>query len=70
MEIEEIVITIGKDGKVEISVSGVKGMACLDLTRALEEALGGEVLMREMKPEAYETSSTEPDQTVTFNNGK
>ena len=70
MQIEEVDITIGKDGKVEISVRGVKGMACLDLTRALEEALGGEIIMREMSPDAYETSSNQPDQTLSLNTGK
>lgn len=37
---EEIKIRIGKDGKVNLSVSGVKGGSCKDLTKALEKALG------------------------------
>ncbi len=55
MGLEEIEVFIDKDGKVRIEVRGVKGMSCLDLTKDLEEALGGEVEDREMTPEAYET---------------
>jgi hypothetical protein len=54
MEIQEVEIIVGKDGRVELTVRGVKGPACLDLTRALETALGGVVLNREMTPEALE----------------
>ena len=55
MEIQEIEVTIGKDGKVELVVHGVKGRACLELTRALEETLGGVVISREMTPESLDT---------------
>lgn len=55
MELQEIEVFIDKDGKVRIEVRGVKGMSCLDFTKDLEEALGGEVEEREMTPEAYET---------------
>jgi hypothetical protein len=51
MDVHEIEVTINKDGQVEVSVRGVKGQACLDLTKALEEALGGEVILREMTSE-------------------
>jgi hypothetical protein len=54
MDLQEIEVTIGKDGKVQLHVRGVKGDACLDITRALEEALGGEVELRELTPEAGE----------------
>jgi len=37
---KEIVIRISKDGKVKISVSGVKGGSCKDITRSIENALG------------------------------
>ncbi len=55
MELQEIDVFIEKDGQVRIEVRGVKGMSCLDLTQALEAALGGQVEGREMTPEAYET---------------
>ena len=54
MDLQEIEITINKKGQVEIHVRGVKGKACLDLTKSLETALGGEVLLREMTPEALD----------------
>lgn len=38
---------------------GAKGMSCLDLTRSLEEALGGEIVGREFTPEAYESVQEE-----------
>ena len=57
MEIEEIQVEIMPDGTLQISVKGVKGNACLDITRDLEKALGGNVIAREMSAEALEPSS-------------
>ncbi|HVN53491.1 MAG TPA: DUF2997 domain-containing protein [Anaerolineaceae bacterium] len=54
MDLQEIEVFIDQDGQVRIEVRGVKGTRCLDLTRSLEEALGGQVVDREMRPEAYE----------------
>ena len=54
MELQEIEVFIEKDGRVLIQVRGIKGLACLDLTRELEVALGGQIEAREMTPEAYE----------------
>lgn len=54
MELQEIEVTIGKDGQVQIQVRGVHGMKCLELTKELEEALGGEIMARIMSPEALE----------------
>ncbi len=54
MDVQEIEITINKNGQVEVHVRGVKGKACLDLTQELEKILGGEVILREMTPEADE----------------
>jgi hypothetical protein len=54
MELQEIEVFIEKDGRVRIEVRGVKGTACLDLTKDLEAALGGQIEAREMTPEAYE----------------
>jgi len=36
----EIVIRVGKDGKLNLNVNGVKGSSCKDLTKGLEKALG------------------------------
>jgi hypothetical protein len=54
MELQEIEVTIGKDGQVQIQVRGVQGMKCLELTKELEEALGGQILSRILSPEAIE----------------
>ena len=62
MELQEIEVIIGKDGQVQIQVRGVNGLKCLDLTRELEEALGGEVISRIMKPEAMEEDQPDIDQ--------
>lgn len=52
MDLEEIDIVIESDGQVRIEVRGAKGPACLALTENLERALGGQILSREMTPEA------------------
>lgn len=54
MDLQEVVITIEKDGQVKLEVKGVKGPSCLDLTKGLEEALGGQIDSRDFKPEFYE----------------
>ena len=36
----DIVITIGPDGNVQLSVEGVSGPDCLDFTKFLEDELG------------------------------
>ncbi|MDY6969463.1 MAG: DUF2997 domain-containing protein [Spirochaetota bacterium] len=46
-------ITITKTGKVEISVEGVKGSKCLQITEDIENELG-EVIAREKKSEFYQ----------------
>ncbi|GAK51616.1 hypothetical protein U14_02861 [Candidatus Moduliflexus flocculans] len=56
MELQEIDVVIEPNGQVKVEVRGVKGMNCLDLTKALEDALGGQIEEREMRPEAYETA--------------
>ena len=62
MQLEEIEVFIEPDGQVRIEVRGGKGMSCLDLTRGLEEALGGQVVKREMTPEAHERAESEVEQ--------
>ena len=52
MDLQEIDVFIEQDGTVRIEVRGVKGVGCLAVTRALEDALGGVVEQREMTPEA------------------
>jgi len=56
MDLQEIDVVIDKDGQVKIEVRGVKGPSCLDLTKELEAALGGEVADRQMTAEAAEVA--------------
>ncbi len=58
MEIQEIEITIDKNGQVVLHVRGAKGMVCQDITKVLEKALVGEVLERQLTPEALEKPDT------------
>lgn len=37
---QEITIRVGKGGKINLDVLGVKGGSCKDLTKAFEKALG------------------------------
>ncbi len=37
---EEMTINIGPDGEVQITVKGVKGKSCKDVTKQIEAALG------------------------------
>ncbi len=63
MELQEIEVVIGKNGQVEISVRGVKGKGCLELTSELEQALGGDLLSREFTPEAIDETQNPLDQS-------
>jgi hypothetical protein len=53
MDVQEVEVFIDENGRVRIEVHGVQGTKCLDLTKDLEQALGGEVESREMTAEAY-----------------
>ena len=50
---EEIEITIGKTGEVEIRTIGIKGPRCLDVAEALARIIGQEQ-SRELTQEYYE----------------
>ena len=45
-EIQELDVHISADGRLSVEVRGVKGAACLEITKTLEEALGGEIIER------------------------
>ena len=52
----EIQIDIDDNGNVSFQVKGVKGGSCLDETKFLEQALGGEVIDQQKTSEFYEQS--------------
>jgi hypothetical protein len=39
---------------VKIEVDGAKGSVCTDITKSIEEALGGDVTSRKKKPEFFD----------------
>ena len=51
---QELEIIISPSGEIQISVNGMKGNKCVDLTKSLEEALG-QRLQQTLKPEYYES---------------
>lgn len=54
MRKQDIEIRISPTGEVSFTIKGVKGNSCLNETKFLEEAIGGEVLEREHTAEFYE----------------
>ena len=40
MDMQELEITIDKNGRVQVAVRGIPGEGCLTLTKNLEEAVG------------------------------
>jgi hypothetical protein len=53
----ELEIHIGPDGTVKITTHGLRGEACIEETKALEQALG-RVLRREKTGEYYGQSAS------------
>jgi hypothetical protein len=56
MDLQQIDVVIDPDGQVRIEVRSVPGPSCLDLTRELEAALGGQLVSRELTPEAQQAA--------------
>jgi len=53
MEMQEVEITIDKEGRVQVAARGVKGEGCLAITKNIENAVGT-VEEREYTAEYYE----------------
>ena len=58
MRKQDIEITIGRSGEVSFTIKGVKGTACVEETRFLEDAVG-DVAERERTAEYYESTDSE-----------
>jgi len=69
MDVHEIEVSIDQNGQVQVQVRGVKGISCLDLTRDLEQALGGKVLLREMTSEAADNTDHWNEQSDQLQDG-
>ena len=57
MDMQELEITIDKEGRVQVAVRGVKGEGCLALTKNIEDAVGT-VEERECTAEYYEQQAS------------
>ena len=55
---EDVIVTIDKDGKVEVEVRGGKGEGCEAITEALEKALGSTVSKRQTHEHKQKTTGT------------
>jgi Protein of unknown function (DUF2997) len=64
MEIHEVELIIEANGHTRVEVRGVKGPSCLELTRQLEAALGGQVLSRQLTAEASEPPARQLQQRL------
>ena len=60
-ELQELEVLIKPDGEVVIEVKGVKGERCLDITKPLEQLLGGEIVGRTHTDEYYQQSEHQSD---------
>lgn len=54
MEIEQVEVTIGTDGKIKIQTLGFRGSSCLAATEEIEALLGNKVVSKEMTAEVYD----------------
>ncbi len=62
---EEILeVTISPNGKVEMHMRGVEGMACLAETQELIALLGGDIESQELTAEAYQQVDEEQQDQV------
>jgi len=52
-----ITLTFPPGGEVNIDVDGVKGKACLDITKSIQEALGGDITSQKKKGDFFKEDS-------------
>jgi len=61
---EEIQIEIDQQGNVQVEVSGAEGGKCLDLTKHMEQLLGGEISQRKFTREYYIQEAVNQDKKI------
>ena len=59
MKKREIIITIDENGKIFAETQGIKGEACLDYIKVLEELLTAKTLDSNLTDEYYESALTQ-----------
>ncbi len=60
-EIQEIDVFVKPDGTVSFEVRGVKGKKCMDITKGIEELLGGQITQRDMSEEYNQADQEQVD---------
>jgi len=61
---EEIQVEIDQHGNVQIEVSGVEGGKCVDVTKHMEQLLGGEISQREFTREYYIQEAVKQEEEI------
>ncbi|MCD6292925.1 MAG: DUF2997 domain-containing protein [Deltaproteobacteria bacterium] len=61
---EEINISIGPDGAVDLQLAGFEGGKCMDVTKILETLLGNEIIERNLTSEYYITQEAKVEEKV------
>ena len=56
-EIHEIEVVITNEGRMSVEIRGLKGQGCLEITKDIEQLLGGEILERKLTYE-YDQQAT------------
>ncbi len=68
MSKKKIIISIDKDGYVKAEITGVKGSACKDYIKLVEEIVNGKVVDEELTAEYYQ-QELDQQQKNTVSNG-
>lgn len=68
MEMEELEISILRDGTIQVRTRGFSGSRCLAATKELEEATGT-VIQRDLTSAYYEQNTTVKDNKLNFCRG-
>lgn len=68
MDIEQIEVIIGFDGKVQLQASGFSGDACLASTEELELLLGNNIVKRERTEPVYEQNLSKSVEKIKIRN--
>ena len=64
MKIEEIEITIGADGKLQLHSFGFTGDTCIEATKDLEALLGNRLVSRERTAETWDKPSNKTAEKI------
>ena len=60
-ELQEISVDLLPDGTVKVEIRGVRGKKCLEITKDMEQLLGGEVVSQNLTDEYDLQDDTQDD---------